>query len=112
MGVDESVLVPPVATIAGERAAKPGASPKTERRRHGARSRQASSDLRKRITKLEKDCEAAEREVASLQTALSDPAIYDRPEEVHALATSHNEAKQKAAILLAEWEAAVETLAE
>ena len=86
------------------------AASRAERRRAGARSREAASGLRRRVAKLERAWARADAEVSELHLRLSDPAIYDRPEEVHALATAHEVAADRAAVLLAEWEAALAEL--
>ncbi len=115
-GVPEEVLTPPDPTRVGpERASGDRTGTRTvdargERRREGARARQATADLRKRVGALERDLERAEAEVAQLGAALSDPGVYDRPEEVHRLATAHEEAKDRAAALMEEWTAAAEEL--
>ena len=62
------------------------------------------------MARLERDYEAARAEVDDLLRRLSDPEIYDRPEEVHALATAHEAAAQRAAALLTRWETAVDAL--
>ena len=80
------------------------ATGKAERRRAGAKSRAATSGLRRRVAALERAWAAADTEVSELHLRLSDPAIYDRPEEVHALASAHEEAADRAAALLAQWE--------
>jgi len=54
--------------------------------------------------------EKAEATVAELEAQLADPEIYDRPEDVHQLATRHEEAKADAARLMDEWESAAEQL--
>ena len=59
---------------------------------------------------LERAWSAADAEVAELHRRLSDPAVYERPEEVHALASAHEEAAQRAATLLAQWESALADL--
>jgi ATP-binding cassette subfamily F protein 3 len=112
MGVNEDVLVPPDSTaLATSRSTTGGAvDPRVQRRREGAHARQANSDLRKRVARLEKELETAEAEVAALQEQLSDPDVYERPEEVHALASRHEEAKARADVLGTEWEAAAEAL--
>ena len=86
------------------------AAGRAERRRAGARSRSATSGLRRRVAELERAWEAADAEVSELHQRLSDPAIYDRPEEVHALASAHEAAADRAASLLAKWESALAEL--
>jgi ATP-binding cassette subfamily F protein 3 len=136
LGADESVLYPGDAagSLANARPAAEPADPsdsdggrgsdvseqprglrdtvnsRAERRRAGARSRAATSGLRKRVTELERAWAAADAAVSELHLQLSDPTIYDRPEEVHALATAHEATSDRAATLLAEWEAALAEL--
>ena len=64
-------------------------------RQASAKARQNTNELRKRVQKLERALEKAEAEVAELQAQLADPDIYDRPEEVHRLATLHDAAKDR-----------------
>ena len=130
LGADEEVLYPDEATgvpapaspgpkpapgaVTGDRTGsepshgssvpRVSAAGKAERRRAGAQARAATSQLRKRVTDLERAWSAADAEVSELHRRLSDPAVYERPEEVHALASTHEEAAEKAATLLAEWE--------
>ena len=86
------------------------AAGRAERRRAGAKSRAATSGLRRRVAELERAWAAADTEVSELHLRLSDPAIYDRPEEVHALASAHQEAADRAAALLAQWESSLAEL--
>ena len=83
---------------------------RAERRRAGAKARAATSHLRRRVADLERAWADADSEVAELHRRLSDPSVYERPEEVHALATAHSEAAERAATLLAEWEASLAEL--
>ncbi len=139
LGADESVLFPqpqnsfgdspqsskaPTATVSerNERngpngrngsagASRPrSAADRAQRRRAGAEARSASSRLRRQVTELEQAWEAADSEVAELHRKLSDPEIYARPEEVHALAQAHTKATERAASLLAQWETALAEL--
>jgi len=79
-------------------------------RQKSAQARQHSNELRKRVQKLERQLEKAEADVADLEAQLGDPDIYDRPEEVHRLATLHEAAKANAVQLMNEWETAAEQL--
>ncbi len=120
LGADESVLFPqdpqeqlapdPDATAASGRPRAGSSADRAERRRASARARAATSKLRRRVADLERAWAAADAEVAELHSRLSDPALYDRPEEVHALASAHDEAAGRAAALLAEWEASLAEL--
>jgi len=110
-GVPEDVLTPPDPTkVAGSTTSLTKPNARSEKRRAGAAERQNTNELRKRVQKLERALEKAEAEVAELQAALADPDIYDRPEEVHRLATEHDEAKDRAVSLMEQWESAAEKL--
>ncbi|MYH76158.1 MAG: ABC-F family ATP-binding cassette domain-containing protein [Acidimicrobiaceae bacterium] len=120
LGADEAVLYPDATH--DQPARDPGAPPtpgqpragssadRVERRRASAQARAATSKLRRRVTDLERAWAAADAEVGELHRRLSDPAVYDRPEEVHVLASAHEEAADRAAALLAEWEASLAEL--
>ena len=110
LGVDESLLVSPPAPSRAERAGDRTGDTRREQRQAGARRRQEAGGLQRRITRLERDCATADAEVAALLAQLGDPEIYSRPEEVRSLATAHDAAVERAATLLARWEAAVEAL--
>jgi ATP-binding cassette subfamily F protein 3 len=114
IGVNEDVLTPADASAVASRrtAGTPSIDERTERRRSGARTRQAGSELRTRVKRLEQQLADAEAEVAHLQEQLSDPEIYGRPEEVQALASRHDAAQQRARAVAAEWESAAEALEE
>jgi len=117
-GVDEAVLAPPLLGppgpdlegSAGDEPRQRGGNARVERRRASAQQRQTTGKQKRQLDRLERDYEAANAEVDDLLRRLGDPEIYDRPEEVHALATAHEAAAQRAATLLARWEAAVEAL--
>ena len=120
LGADESVLFPddlhdqpapdPDAPPAPGRPRAGSSAERAERRRASAQARAATSKLRRRVADLERAWAAADTEVAELHRRLSDPSIYERPEEVHALASAHEEAADRAAALLAEWEASLAEL--
>ena len=120
LGADESVLFPqdpherpapdPDATPAPTSPRAGSGAGRVERRRASAQARAATSQLRRRVAELERSWAAADAEVAELHNRLSDPAVYERPEEVHALASAHTEAADRAATLLAEWEASLAEL--
>ena len=84
--------------------------PRAEKRRAAAQSRRASSGLRTRVDTLEKDLEKTEARVAELHERLADPDVYDKPEEVHRLATEHERLTARAAALTEQWAAAAEKL--
>ena len=120
LGADESVLYPdssPGPTTPAQR--EPGTSTapraplgpdRAERRRAGAQARASTSRLRKRVAGLERAFQDADSEVIELHRLLSDPSIYERPEEVRALAAAHDAAADRAASLLAEWETSLAEL--
>jgi ATP-binding cassette subfamily F protein 3 len=110
-GVPEEVLTPAdPARVAGTRSNLTAGDPRTRRRQDGARRREASSGLRKRVDRLERDAEKAEAEAAELMARLADPDLYERPEEVHRLAEQHDAARARADRLLADWESALAEL--
>ncbi|HVL99103.1 MAG TPA: ABC-F family ATP-binding cassette domain-containing protein [Egibacteraceae bacterium] len=63
-------------------------------------------ELRERLTEVEEDLAAAEADVAELNRQLADPAVYDDSTRVTALIAAHDDAKERAATLTAEWERA------
>lgn len=63
-----------------------------------------------RVVALERAWAAADAEVSELHQQLCDPEIYDRPEEVHALASANEAAVDRAAGLLAQWEVSLAEL--
>ena len=93
-----------------DRQRSPTAVDRAERRRASAAARAATSRLRRRVADLERAWEAADTEVAELHRRLSDPSVYERPEEVHALASAHEVAAARAASLLADWESSLAEL--
>ncbi len=111
-GVPEEVLAPPDPSKVGtgRGLSERTRDPRSERRRVGAKARQATAEQRRRVTQLEKDLEKAEAEVATLHAQLADPEVYDEPEEVHRLASAHEEAKDRAAKLMEDWTNAAEDL--
>ena len=119
LGAEESVLYPDDSPIPdtgrGEQRSpvapdRGAGDDRAERRRAGAKARAATSALRKRVTGLERAWSEAEAEVSDLHRRLSDPSIYERSEEVLALASAHTAAAERAADLLAQWETALEEL--
>ena len=119
LGTNESVLFPgdlPDRTMPLGRepqeseAGAPAGGDRAERRRAGAKARAATSHLRRQVTRLERAWADADGEVAELHRRLSDPSIYERPEEVHALAVAHTEAAERASALLARWETSLAEL--
>ncbi|MDG1367641.1 MAG: ABC-F family ATP-binding cassette domain-containing protein [Acidimicrobiales bacterium] len=111
-GVPEEILTPadPSKVASANAGLTKPTNARAEQRRASATDRQTTNNLRKSVQKLEKALERAEAEVAELQAQLADPALYDRPEDVHRLATAHEKAKDKAVSLMERWEAAAEQL--
>lgn len=126
-GVPDHVLTPPDASKvnsgkglagkgesgkseSGKGESRKAPAAKTEQRRDNAQARESSSGLRKRVNKLEKDLEKTEARVIELHDQLADPEIYDKPEEVHRLASEHERMKSRAGELLEQWTAAAEEL--
>ncbi len=111
-GVPDAVLTPadPGRIGSRQRESNRAADPRAERRRDSARSRQATNDLRRRVKKLERDSDIAEAKAAELAARLADPEVYERPEEVHRLATAHDQAVKLAESLLTEWHETAEEL--
>ncbi len=129
-GVDESILTPRGAPPAGssatatpaDGASPPGASPsaegtdrgsarrrpKKQERRDRARAREtrgrATRDVRRSLSRVERDWEQAEALVAELQAELADPATYDDPDRLGELNRRFEEARNRAADLMREWE--------
>jgi ATP-binding cassette subfamily F protein 3 len=119
-GVDEALLVPPSAeamvsgagasgtgTTAGAGAA--GGSRAVQRREEAGRRQRHSrvtKPLRDRVTKAERAWEKAEDEVASLQALLAEPSTYEDTAKLTELLRRHDDAKDRAARLMAEWEEA------
>ena len=114
LGADESVLYPQDPLVRASQEPETSALPRedsiasrADRRRASAKARAANSQLRRRVADLERAFQEADSEVTDLHLRLSDPAIYERPEEVHALASAHEAAADRAAALLAQWESSL-----
>ena len=118
LGVDRRERLQPPAKSGSHRrsdrskatTARRSSAARAERRRASANRRAASSRLRRKVSQAERAWEAADAEVSNLHQRLSDPALYDRPEEVHSVATAHTVATERAAKLLGEWEQALASL--
>lgn len=86
------------------------AAEKKRRKREEAEARNKSHSgtkhLRKAQQSAERKWEKAEADVAELQEQLADPEIYEDNDKVKSLVEAHEAAKDKAATLMAEWEAA------
>ena len=82
------------------------------RKRRDAQLRQARAKqvapLQREADKLEKEVGRMEGAVAELARRLADPAVYEQADLVRDLTTAHGRAKDRAADLLAQWEAAME----
>ena len=111
-GVPDEILTPadPSRVAAANAGLAKATNTRVEQRRASAAERQTTNELRKAVQRLEKALERAEADVSELQTQLADPDLYDRPEEVHRLTTAHEQAKDRAVSLMAEWEQAAEQL--
>ncbi|MCQ3813906.1 MAG: ABC-F family ATP-binding cassette domain-containing protein [Acidimicrobiia bacterium] len=111
-GVPEEVLTPPDPTRFSSVAAPYDKAPnvRTEKRRATAHARQVSSDLRKRVARLERNLVKADQVVANLEKQLSDPTVCNDPAELQRLANRYETAKAQAAALLHDWSEAAEQL--
>jgi ATP-binding cassette, subfamily F, member 3 len=76
-----------------------------EAERRNARHR-ATKELKRTVDRLERDLARVESRVAELTRQLGDPAVYEDGERVKALVAEHGAAKDRAAALMEEWEAA------
>ncbi len=116
-GVDEALLHPTGQrgeAAADEAPAAPDRTQRSAKDRKGssrkasadqrARVQQATRDLRRQLSDLEAQWEAAEGEVAATQAQLTDPATYDDHQLLRDLATRHDKAKDRATDLMAEYE--------
>ncbi|MEX0835524.1 MAG: ABC-F family ATP-binding cassette domain-containing protein [Nitriliruptor sp.] len=92
----------------GERGPSAGPRADTRDKRSEAERRQArhaaTKDLKKEVTRIERDLNRAEATVAELVRA--DPAVYDDQERVKGLVARHGAAKDEAADLMKRWERA------
>jgi ATP-binding cassette subfamily F protein 3 len=61
-------------------------------------------ELRRRLTRAERDWEEAEAKLADLQTRLGDPDLYRDPETAASVVAEHGAAKDRAAESMATWE--------
>jgi len=90
------------------------AADKKAKKRAEAEARNSSHvntrDLRKKQQSAERKWEKAEAEVADVQARLADPAVYDDNDKVQELVATLDSAKDRAAELMAEWEAATMAL--
>ncbi len=86
------------------------AADKKARKRAEAQARNTSHantrDLRKAQQSAERKWEKAEAEVSNLQAQLADPAVYEDNDKVKEIVAAHEAAKDNAAALMTEWEAA------
>ena len=110
LGVDESRLAGPPTSVGAAPPGNRADNTRSEKAKGNARRRREAEIPQRRITRLERDWEIADAEVAELLQQLGDPELYSRPEEVRALTAAHEAAVERAATLLARWEAAVESL--
>ena len=89
----------------GAKAAKDGGQSPT-----ASSSKNNTRQLRKQQQSAERKWEKAEGQVALIQEQLADPAVYDDNDKVQELVAGLEKAKDQAAELMAEWEAATEAL--
>ena len=105
-GVPDKVLYPAQVSSPPKAQAESGSStrPKQNQGPRKQRSKDPASGLRKRLTRAEREWEAAEAVVVAIQERLSDPDLYKNPEEAAAVVAEHEGAKDRAATLMSEWE--------
>ncbi|WP_052666975.1 ABC-F family ATP-binding cassette domain-containing protein [Nitriliruptor alkaliphilus] len=98
------------ASSASARPASPPPRPSPRDKRQEAELRQrrhaATKDLKREVTRVERELGRAESEVAELTRKLADPSIYEDAEQVKELVARHAAAKDAAADLMARWERA------
>ena len=110
-GVDENVLNPlrrQAPEPPAPSAAKPAGQSRTRSRKIDKRqaadqrnkNHQATKDLRKQLSRVERQWEEAEATVSDLQIRLGDPETYELPEQLKELTTAYDEAKGHAAKLM------------
>jgi ATP-binding cassette subfamily F protein 3 len=110
-GVDEAVLTPSFTggTVGPTRPSEP--TPKVKARPPKPPGpTPAQRELRRQVERVERQLAEAEAEVAELNRLLSDPDIYGNPDQVAELSVRFGEAKDRAAALMDEWEAAATAL--
>jgi ATP-binding cassette, subfamily F, member 3 len=91
----DEVVLGPAARSAGRKRAE------AERRN---RIHRQTKDLRAELERVEAALMTAEAEVADLDRALADPALYEDPQAVRETLIRHGTAKDRAGALFAEWE--------
>ena len=86
---------------------------KQERRQQAARERERLNDLKKRVRGCEKKISDAEAKIAEIDTALGDPALYERaPEDAQTLTRERGEWKKSLASFEEDWLAATQAYEE
>jgi ATP-binding cassette, subfamily F, member 3 len=94
----------------GRRSGKgPRADGPVDKRREAERRQArhvATKDLKREVSKVERELATAEAQVAELTRELADPAVYDDPERVRDLVARHGAAKDRANDLMQRWERA------
>jgi ATP-binding cassette subfamily F protein 3 len=124
-GVDEALLAPASAAAAtlaatgasgtgaasakaAKVAAPPAGAERSVQRRRDAERRQrrstATKGLRERVAKAERAWERAEAEVVEMHARLAEPSTYEDKEALADLLRRHDDAKDRAAALMTEWE--------
>jgi len=86
------------------------ASPAKERRQIGARERERTRDLRKRIASIEAKLEKASQEMTKIGEVLADPNVYSTEVDVGELSRDYERCQRRVAALEAEWTEASEAL--
>ena len=84
--------------------AAPRAQPRSRAKRPKGPSNNEARELRKRLNRVETQWERAEARVVELHTLLADPDLYQDRDRLDALVREHDESKDQASELMAEWE--------
>ena len=102
-GVDEALVGPATPTLDTQPKPKPQNKPKPKNKPDVAQG--SSRERRKELNRVERSWERAEENVVELQSAMADPEVYGDAAKVQVLVQEHAAAKDKAASLMAKWEA-------
>ena len=107
-GVPDRVLYPSQVSAPAPTQSRPRTGgTDTPKRASGTGKRHSgdsASGIRKRLARAERDWEAAEAAVLVAQERLADPDLYRNPEDATAAVANHEQAKDRAADLMSEWE--------
>ena len=111
-GVDESVLTPSfeggttgpasTATTKPKPSARRGETKRVEAEHRNARH-SSTKELKKELSKIERDLAASEQLVADLNRQLADPEVYSDADQATELAVRFGEAKDRAGALMDRW---------